>query len=149
MTAEVSKPPVLSVVKQHKFRAPIWLVCSGLLATPVFFVLFVFDPAQHAFYPGCALYKFTGLYCPGCGGLRAVHQLLHGRIFTAFRFNPLFVVTVPLLLWACGKAIYRYGHGGPFLPPIKVNWLWSSGVVVILFGILRNLPFDTFAWMRP
>jgi hypothetical protein len=149
MTAEISKPPIIFVAKRRKFRLPVWLALIGLLIAAGFFVLFVFDPAQHAFYPGCALYRLTGLYCPGCGGLRAVHQLLHGRILAAFHFNPLFVTTVPLLLWAFARAIYRYIHSEPFLPSLKVNWLWSFGVVVILFAIVRNLPFETFAWMRP
>jgi len=112
-------------------------------------VLFSFDPAQHAFYPGCALYKLTGLYCPGCGGLRATHQLLHGRIFTAFHFNPLFVATFPLWLWAFARAVQRCSQGRPFFPSIKGTWLWSGAAVVILFGVLRNLPFNSLAWMRP
>jgi hypothetical protein len=149
MSAEFSKPPVLSTVKRHKFRPPVWLVLMASLMAAILALLFIFDPAQHAFYPGCALYKLTGLYCPGCGGLRAVHQLLHGRLLIAFRFNPLFVTTVPLLLWAIGRGIHRYVHSEPFLPSLKVTWLWSFGVVVILFAILRNLPFATFAWMRP
>src|SRR5437762_10943363 len=109
-------------------------------------VLFVFDPAQHAFYPGCALYKITGSYCPGCGGLRATHQLLHGRIFAAFHFNPLFVAALPILLWAFASGIRRRFERKPFSPPIKPNWLWSGGALLILFGILRNLPFAACSW---
>jgi hypothetical protein len=78
-----------------------------------------------------------------------VHQLLHGRIFAAFHFNPLFVISLPLLLWAFGRAVYRCLHGAPLFPSIKTTWLWSCGIVCILFTIFRNLPFDTFAWMRP
>ena len=127
------------------------IACAGVtaLVAAILVVLFVFDPAQHAFYPGCALYRITGLYCPGCGGLRAVHQLLHGRILAAFYFNPLFVTTLPLLLLAFARALFCYFNGQPLFPAIKRNWLWSGGAILILFGILRNLPFDTFAWMRP
>jgi hypothetical protein len=128
-----------------------FIVCAGvaLLIFAALVVLFVFDPAQHAFYPGCALYKITGLYCPGCGVLRAVHQLLHGRILAAFHFNPLFVGALPLLLWGLGRAVLRHFDGKPFCPDPKPNWLWSCGALVVLFGILRNLPFGAFAWMRP
>ena len=37
----------------------------------------------------CPFYKFTGLYCPGCGGTRAVKFFLQGRLLTSFRFHPL------------------------------------------------------------
>ena len=45
-------------------------VAMALLVAAGTVVLFSFDPAQHAFYPGCALYRITGLYCPAavvCG----------------------------------------------------------------------------------
>jgi hypothetical protein len=149
VTLEILKPPVLSAVKRHKCRAPIGFGVATLLVLSIFAVLFIFDPAQHAFYPGCTLYKLTGLYCPGCGGLRATHQLLHGQIFAAFHFNPLFVLALPILLWAFARSILRYRRGETFLPAIKSNWLWSSGLAILVFGIVRNLPFTAFAWMRP
>lgn len=33
-----------------------------------------------AYYPPCAFHMLTGLYCPGCGGTRAVRALMHGRL---------------------------------------------------------------------
>ena len=29
------------------------------------------DPNEPGHYPVCPLLRFTGLYCPGCGGLRS------------------------------------------------------------------------------
>ena len=46
-------------------------------------VLFFFNPAQSGFYPFCVFHRTTGLLCPGCGSLRALHQLLHQRICTS------------------------------------------------------------------
>lgn len=37
----------------------------------------------------CLFRAVTGLYCPGCGGTRAVWYLLHGHFFLSFRFHPL------------------------------------------------------------
>lgn len=42
-------------------------------------VLFVVDPARHRVTPRCPIRTVTGFDCPGCGGLRAVHELLHLR----------------------------------------------------------------------
>ncbi len=54
-------------------------------------VLFCFDPARCAVYPVCTFHQLTGLDCPGCGSLRAMHQLLHGHFLSALHFNALAV----------------------------------------------------------
>ena len=35
------------------------------------YFLWIFPP------DGCVLHNLTGYYCPGCGGTRAIHALLH------------------------------------------------------------------------
>src|SRR5687767_5236276 len=72
----------------------IWIGCAAAAMAGV--LLFFFNPAEHAFYPRCFLKMTTGLDCPGCGGLRATHQLLHGKVREAFALNPLFVVGLPI-----------------------------------------------------
>ena len=32
----------------------------------------------------CAFHSLTGLYCPGCGGTRAVRELLYGDLRMSF-----------------------------------------------------------------
>src|SRR3954447_20165 len=72
---------------------------AKLLLIPAVFiglaVLYWFNPAQFGFYPRCALYETTGLLCPGCGSLRAIHQLLHGHLAAAFQLNALLVLGLP------------------------------------------------------
>jgi hypothetical protein len=58
-------------------------------------LLYAYDPAASSFYPSCPLRALTGLLCPLCGGLRAAHELLHGRVLEAAALNPfLFVAGV-------------------------------------------------------
>src|SRR5258708_40085658 len=64
--------------------------CLGAL------LLFVFNPVQFGFYPACQFYRATGLLCPGCGSLRAWHQLLHGHVLAALHLNPLAVLAIPI-----------------------------------------------------
>jgi Protein of unknown function (DUF2752) len=62
-------------------------VCAAAL------VVASFDPATTGWMPSCPLYSLTGLLCPLCGSLRAVHALLTGAPVAAFEFNPLLLVT--------------------------------------------------------
>ena len=59
-------------------------------------VLFFFDPATAGFYPPCLFKTFLGTQCPGCGSLRAVHQLLHGNFQQAWALNRPLLVALPL-----------------------------------------------------
>src|SRR5260370_36721099 len=81
-------------------------------------ILFLFDPNRYPFYPVCAFHKVTGLLCPGCGSLRAMHQLLHRHLAIAFHFNPLLITTLPVLVvycvvWSLGM-LRRGTAGGGF-----------------------------------
>lgn len=115
-----------------------WLLTGlGLIGAAM---LYVFDPARYGFYPACALYRTTGLFCPGCGSLRAMHQLLHGHLIEALRFNALFVFSVPFVVGFAGLWLTRTLKDQPFSLPVKPWWIWIGLVVVFLFAIARNLP---------
>jgi len=107
-------------------------------------VLFLFDPAQHALYPMCVFKKVTGYDCPGCGGLRAMHHLLRGDLIGAFQLNAMVIIALPLtLVWL---AIRRFNRDRRRSPRGKqVLWMvWSIALGLVLFGIVRNLPFWPF-----
>ena len=107
------------------------------------FVLYRFDPITHGFYPICFFHQTTGLLCPGCGSLRAIHQLLHGNITQAFRFNPLLMVALPALVpWGVFCLVKRRRHE-PL--PLSSVWLWLLLGVTLGFTVWRNLPGSLFA----
>jgi len=113
-------------------------------------VFFLFDPARGGFFPVCLFHKLTGLNCPGCGGLRALHHLMHGEVATAFHYNPLLMILLPVLVLLGLRWLARGGKtagGNSFLcrPGAVVTLL----AVTIIFTILRNLPWPAFAWMSP
>jgi len=111
----------------------------GILGT-VGLLLYFFNPAEHRFYPLCWFTHVTGLLCPGCGGLRATHQLLHGHVLEALRLNALFVVSLPLLLIYVWRR-FRQRQQPATAPTHRSDaWLWTALGVLVLFGVLRNLP---------
>lgn len=109
-----------------------------LLAAAV--LLYAFPPEQHAWYPRCAFNAITGFKCPGCGGLRAAHYLLHGDFAAAFLSNPLVVILFPglALAFGCYWLLRRLGKPIPRLLTSPA-WLWVILVGVLAFGVLRNL----------
>ncbi len=110
-------------------------------ATAMAAVLFFFSPEEYAFYPRCLLHTLTGLQCPGCGGLRAAHQLLHGNVAAAFHYNPLLVLLSPLLAAFVIAMIGREtaGRQVPLLFKHQV-WIWLLLGLLVVCGITRNLP---------
>ena len=125
------------------------LVASGLAVLAGAAILFLFNPAQSGFYPICLFHKSTGLLCPGCGSLRAIHQLLHGHLALAMHFNALLVLSLPVGGWFGGKFAMAKLRNRPFIFNIPPATLWCGLVVLLVFGVLRNLPFAQQAWLAP
>jgi len=69
------------------------------------------DPSRPGTYPPCPVHALTGLACPGCGTLRALHALMHGDLAAAWHHNPAAVLAVPLMLWAL-VALARFAATG-------------------------------------
>jgi hypothetical protein len=104
-------------------------------------VLFLFDPSHNAFYPRCLLHELTGWSCPGCGTLRAMHQLSHGHFAAAWKLNPLTVCLLPVALWL-GLRELAWTFYGKRWPGVVTRpcFGWTLAVIAVLFGIVRNLP---------
>lgn len=104
------------------------------------------DPHAAGSYGFCPLHAATGLWCPACGGLRATYDLAHLHLATAWSENALWVVVAPLVVVGWLVVLARRARGLPVRP--VPAWAGVAGlVVVVVFGVLRNLP--AFAWLAP
>jgi hypothetical protein len=123
---------------------PALLGAAGLAAVAV---LAAVDPEVPGRYPVCPTYALTGLYCPGCGGLRAAHALTQGDLGLALRRNPLVVLAVPVAVWAYLAWVRRraLGRTARRLPSVALGW--GVGALVMVWVVLRNVP--AFAWLAP
>ncbi|HEV2402338.1 MAG TPA: DUF2752 domain-containing protein [Candidatus Sulfotelmatobacter sp.] len=104
-------------------------------------MLRIFDPATSGVFPPCPLHFFTGLYCPGCGSLRALHALMHGNLQLAWAMNPLTILFLPYLIYGLTSEAVRLWCGcglpQPMLSPALIRVVFA---LIVLFGILRNIP---------
>jgi hypothetical protein len=139
-----TSPPKIPTFTGLKFFVG---VVSGAAILGAGAVLYFFNPSTHGFYPVCEFHQLTGLNCPGCGGTRAVYQLLHGHLLRALEDNALVVLSLAGLAgrgaWFETKKVLRR-PAGPFLPP---EFLWPLLVVAVVFTVLRNLP--AFSFLSP
>ncbi|MFJ4199143.1 DUF2752 domain-containing protein [Streptomyces sviceus] len=105
------------------------------------------DPNQPGHYPVCPLYRITGLYCPGCGGLRSAHAFVHGDFLAALQDNA------PAVLGYLGFAVLwtvwvvRAARGRPLQLGLGPVHLWTAGTLLLVFTVVRNLPFG--GWLHP
>ena len=102
-------------------------------------VLYSFPPQEYHFYPVCPFYAVTHLLCPGCGGTRALYQLLHGNPEEAFRMNALVTLAAPVVV-----AWFLYWYSAVMLerrlPPIRLHWSAIAVLLVVtgIFVVVRN-----------
>lgn len=125
-------------------RAP-WLgpAAVGAAAVAGLVTVALVDPNEVGHYPTCPFLATTGLWCPGCGTLRAVHALTRGDVATAVDLNVLTVALLPVLVLAwVGWLAFRLGRRPA--PPRVPTWASTTvAVAVPAFWVLRNLPFAT------
>lgn len=112
-------------------------------------VLWQFDPNQAGNpLPPCPSLWLTGLFCPGCGTTRALHALVHGDLPRALSMNPLMVLSLPpvAVLLAQGLKVLPASLE-PLARHLGNARVWA--VVLIGYGVLRNLPWPPFSWLAP
>lgn len=108
---------------------------TGAVAVGALAYVGLADPHRsNFFFPACQFKALTGLDCPGCGGLRMMHDLLHGDLAAAVVDNVFLLVGLPaLLIWA----LVRWRLNRP---------VWNIPLVVVIvttaviWGVARNLP---------
>jgi Protein of unknown function (DUF2752) len=152
--------PLVNIVGQRHIatveppirRMGLGLVVAGAVALAAgSIVLFISDPADSDLYPPCPFRALTGgLYCPGCGTTRALHELLHGHLGEAFGLNPLMMLVLPLLGYSL-LSWARFAVTGRALPAILVSplWGWLVLVIVLAYWVLRNISLYPFYLLAP
>jgi Protein of unknown function (DUF2752) len=93
----------------------------------------VADPHRPGFlYPTCPFKWLTGWECPGCGGLRMTHDVLHGDLAAAVVDNVFLLLGLPLLaIWL----LVRWRRGERLMPvPAVVTVI----IAAVAWTIVRN-----------
>lgn len=121
------------------------VVVWGALGAASAAYLYAVPPEQPGHYPPCPSLFLTGWWCPGCGGLRSLHALLHGDLALSLARHPLVAPgLVVLALWA----LWWVRRGRPALRVDPSGWPFRLVLVALAaFWVVRNLP--GFEWLSP
>ena len=126
------------------------VVVLGMFAPAGLAVLYTYPPAEFGFYPGCYFNTLTGLHCPGCGATRAAHALLHGDVSQALAYNPLFVLTLPLLVVVGLRFLVDLWTGRPSPDRRLPRWcVYSILGLILAFWVLRNVDVYPLNLLAP
>lgn len=103
----------------------------------------------------CLFHFITGLYCPGCGGTRAIRALFHGEILKSFCYHPFVLYAVIAVMVETGYLAVGMAQGlknrkGGFQKRyarwvlvaawiVGVNWVVKNGFLLMGVDLLERL----------
>jgi len=123
---------------------------AGVAAAVVSSLAYVIarNPHTDRIFPPCMLLHTTGLYCPGCGGTRAVFDLASGHFGRSLHENA-FVVLFVVPPAAIGFAWWVLNSLGVRVPRVRITvpMVWAYVGLLGVFWVLRNLP--GFEFLQP
>lgn len=128
-----------------RWAAPVGVAAAAAVATVA---LALRSPHVPGSWGACPSLLLTGLWCPACGGLRAVHELTHGDVGAALGYNAPVVLGLPLvaalwvwwLLTTLGRAPTSGRLAGVVRRALSPPGAWVLLGLAALFMVLRNLP---------
>jgi hypothetical protein len=104
-------------------------------------------PYEPGGYPVCVSYSLAGVYCPGCGLLRAAHDLTHLDVVGAMERNPIAIPLFAGMLLLFAFWVRASWRGRPLRWRVP-TWLpVAIGVGLVVFTVARNIP--GWSWMSP
>ncbi|SDN87240.1 Protein of unknown function [Streptomyces sp. cf386] len=139
---KVPRPGADTVVRRLAVPAGVLAAVAGAFA-----YVGAVDPNEPGHYPACPLLQVTGLYCPGCGGLRSAHAVVHGDFAAALQDNAIAVVGYALFAVVWTVWVVRAARGRPLALDLSPARLWAVGALLLVFTVVRNLPFG--GWLHP
>jgi hypothetical protein len=130
--------------RRKRVVAPVATI-AGLGAATV--ALHLRDPHASGSWGYCPI-SLLGIYCPGCGGLRAVNDLTHGDLIGAASSNALLLLIMPLAVFLLARWTIDAWRGRQRGLPALTSWqVLSVGVALTtVFTVARNLPGS---WLAP
>lgn len=91
--------------------------------------------------PSCIWDRLFGIYCPGCGGTRAMSALFQGRLLLSLWYHPLVPYTAVIFGSFMGSQGFARLTGYRYIKGLRFhNWyLYVAIIIIIVNFIAKNL----------
>lgn len=114
------------------------LICFPFIVFIIFAIVTWFIP--NTTQSECAFWYFWGIYCPGCGGTRAVIALFEGRILESLWYHPFVLYCVIIYLaYIITHSLNRIGIRRIKGLRFRIGFLYGAVAILILNCILKNM----------
>lgn len=88
----------------------------------------------------CPMLTLLGLYCPGCGGTRALKCLLEGNLWQSMRYHPIVpCVAVFSLFYIASHTLSMITKGRIKAMPFREAYLFVGLGILLLQWIVKNV----------
>ena len=87
----------------------------------------------------CPFHELFHIYCPGCGGTRALFELFQGHILESLYCNPaVFLGLILILYYEIGAIVTIIKNNGKCYYYQKGKLIYGYLIIVTLFTVVRN-----------
>lgn len=119
-----------------------WIGIAILFVIMILVILVkMLDIHLSEFLPGCLLLRFTGFYCPGCGGTRAVIALFQGQFVKSFFYHPLVIYVAAVGGWYLISHTIELISKGKYSIGMRYRdiYLYLAAALILINWIVKNL----------
>ncbi|HUB69902.1 MAG TPA: DUF2752 domain-containing protein [Acidimicrobiales bacterium] len=131
--------PLVVTAQPGLNRAAAGPAVLALAAVSAASVTALVNPFEHHLSPPCPFHALTGLWCPFCGGTRAVWALAHGDFRLMLHADALFPLIAAAAVWGWLAWLGRVtGWWRLPMPRGRATAVVAVGLLVA-FTVVRNL----------
>lgn len=127
------------MTREDKILYKMGWVLIGITLMMVLLIKFTPIPFSRFLVP-CVFHYFTGYYCPGCGGTRAVIALFKGDFLQSIRYHPLVMYGVIMIVFYMLSNTIEILSCQRFKVGLRFSdkWVYLALVIIVINFLLKN-----------